>query len=249
MIKGKLLSFFKSLDENSKVKYKDLKIDTVKGVVWNTLLLTLFCFSFTYTYFEWYGVLYFHHFDYSDIYNFTISRISVFFSSALYILLVLVSFLGFYITKNKSKKYFTNLQVIMLKIALMFPLLYIMFFMFSYSKSTYSVIRNSFILLFLVFAIYKHQKEKHDVFLIVIIAFTLVIGKLLGEEFAKERFKAKDYINLIDVVSENKILKSEELVIGQNNSQYIIINKKDTSYTFYPKSDKVKVTFKGKIKK
>lgn len=244
-----LLVFLEWIDKKSNVKFEKIKINLINGVLWYSLILSLFCFSFTFSYFDSYGILYFHHFDYSDIYNFTLSRISMFFDVALYILTIAVAFLGFYMMKNKEEDYFTNLQVSILWFILLSPVLYIILFVYYYTNSIISVIVNTVILIGLIIMLYKQQKEKHDIFLIGIIALLMFIGKLLGNEFAKNRFNEKEFIELEKISNGEKILNECLLVIAQNNAQFIIINKQDTSVVLYPKSENIKVNFKGRIKK
>lgn len=247
-INRRLIKFSNWTNKCSSVKQSSLKLGTWRSLVWNTFIITLFCFSFTYCYYDWFGINYFLHLDYTDIYNFTISRLSVFFSSTLFISFLLIVFLGFFVTKNECKKNFSNLQLWILRIYLIIPLLFTLGFVYSYSNSLKNVFATLGMIAILLFSFYMQNKVKHYLFLIVFIIIFTSIGMVLGKVFAEERYITSKYINLIDSSKNKNILSKSQLVIGQNKDSYIIINKKDTICEFIPKSSNIKISFKGNIK-
>lgn len=236
------------MDRCSSVKQSSLKLQTWRGLAWNTFIITLFCFSFTYCYYDWFGINYFLHLDYTDIYNFAIGRLSVLFSSTLLVSFLLIAFLGFFVAKNECKKNFSNIQLWTLRVYLIIPLLFTLRFVYSYSNSLKNVFVTLGMIAILLFSFYMQKRVKHDLFLIAFIIVSTSIGMVLGKVFAEERYNSSKYINLIDSSNNKNILNKSQLVIGQNKDFYIVINKKDTICEFIPKSSKIKISFKGNIK-
>lgn len=236
-------------DKSSDIKHEDLKIDLVNGAIINAFLITLFCFSFTYSYYNWFGVSYFLHFEYLDIYGFTLGRLSTFYESTFLILLTVMSSLGFHLVGDKKfKGKFSNMQKIILLFAILVPIFFIISLTYKITGSIYKVFVNTIIMLGLLMSIYFQRKEKHDMFLIGIITMLMYFGSIFGKSFAKDRFKTMEYIDLIDSSNGEKKLKKHHLIIGQNKTQFIVIDRTDTTCIFIPKKDNIKVQFKGRVK-
>lgn len=231
----------------SNVKHSSLKFKPSLGIISFSILITLFCFAFTYSYYAWFGVDYFLHFDNSDMYNFTLGRISVFFSIAMLIAFLSIAFIGFFVTKNECNEYFSNYQLWILRIVMLLPIFITIIFVFKYSDSIKKalIVISFFILIF--FAFYKQNKFKHDIFLFALMIIIPLIGMITGKKFAEDRFNSNLRIELIRLSDNHKILDKFQKIIGQNKTSYIILNEKDTICNFIPKSSDIVISFKGKI--
>lgn len=248
ILKYKIYRISRYMNKCSNVRQESFKTSIFKTLALNGVALNLFCYSFTLNYYNWFGIYYFLHFDYTDVFNFTLGRLSVFFDLVLFSAFLPLMFLGFFITKNKCEEFFSNLQVWLLRFSGSLPIFIIMLFVWEYSKSPRNVLTTFLIFIVLFSAFYKQLKFKHDIFLIVLVVLTPTIGKKLGAVFAKERFDEQKFIALVEDNSKKNILTNSDLVIGQNKTAYIVINKKDTICQFIPKSKNIRISFKGQIK-
>ncbi|WP_108867504.1 hypothetical protein [Aquimarina aquimarini] len=247
ILSNKPIVFSKWLNKESKVKQASLNLKLIKNFISGTIIITLFCYSFTTSYYASFGVDYFLHFEYVDIYNFTLGRFDLFFNSILLVSLLALMFGGFFVKlkTNKEDEYFSKGQILILGLMLFLPLFFVSWLVFDYSNSIDNVLITIALLGLAILSIYLHRKAKHDIFLIFFIILISIKGKILGKVFAKERFQYEKDINLIDVEGNEK-LKNSQLVIGQNKTTFIIINKRDSVVEFIPKSKVDKVSLKSK---
>ncbi|PHN99529.1 hypothetical protein CSC82_33540 [Rhodobacteraceae bacterium 4F10] len=163
-------------------------------------------------------------------------------------LIGVMSFLGFYYVKSeKEKDTFTKFQKIILLIMILIPSYVLIHFTYIYTGSLKNVFINSLFVIALLASIFYQKKKRHDLFLVGVIAILMSMGFLLGKEFAANRFNEKEYVDIFDMDKNIEVLKVDEIVIGQNSSDFIIINKVDTTHTFIRKKDGLKVSFKGRI--
>ncbi|MCB9202181.1 MAG: hypothetical protein H6604_03910 [Flavobacteriales bacterium] len=238
----------KWLNDCSNVEHKSIKISPIRSMIGISLFITLFCYAFTYSYYGWFGINYFLNFEYSDIYNFTLARISVFFTILLLISFLPITFLGFFIVKDKCENYFSNFQLWILRLSFLLPTIsFVLLFVYEYTGSVKQVTVTILILLLIGTSLYKQIKSSHDIFLIVLLIITPILGMVLGKTFAEDRFNSTNRIELVDGSKKQKILNQDQIVIGQNKTSFIVLNKKDTICDIIPKSSNIIISLKGKL--
>lgn len=258
--------FSEWLNKDSKIEQTSTKVKSIKNLVSGGTMITLFCYVFTWSYFDVFGINYFSHFEYTDIYNFTLGRFNLFTNLILLTSTIAIMFGGFFIEfktnkeANKQKQqqeqnkqdeqpifYFSKRQAVVLWLMVFPYVLITSLFIYQYSNSFENALQALGVLGIAILCIYLHQKAKHDIFLILLIIIVSMIGIPLGQVFAGDRFKSEEYINLVNVDGD-MLLKKSQIVIGQNKNTFIIIDKNDSIVEFISKSKVDKVKFKGNLK-
>ncbi|MFB9121448.1 hypothetical protein ACFFUE_09665 [Bergeyella porcorum] len=207
----------------------------------NGIAVTTFCYSFTYTYFDFFGVNYLGTSDYSDVYRFTLGNLSVFFlilSLALFLFLILVVMCLVKYRKNRRDKNISTL------LSLSVFIIFIASFILSYSGSFYDVLLFLIAIFFFGFMLIVLLNQNNYYFLLFLfsICTSFLLGGKLGNVFAKDAIKFGNNYDIL--LNKKSILNEHQMYIGENSEALFIYDKQNKETDLIRKSDNITIKIK-----
>ncbi|WP_408041088.1 hypothetical protein [Tenacibaculum amylolyticum] len=150
--------------------------------------------------------------------------------------------------KNKKKKRKSlSYGDVFLFLVISLSITYIVYLALSILMGEYSLIVIIYSWIIILMFFYKID-SMNSLVLIIIACLIYLNGFLLGKSYAKLFYEqGKSSTKLLDSNNHN-ILKKSQIIIGQNETAFIILDKNDSIVNYIKKSDIEKVSFKAKTR-
>lgn len=248
-----------SIYEKNKIDVgKLVKTYTTYGIVLS-ILISVFAYKFTKTYYEYFNYRYFQRQDKFDIYWFTFTRlelIETLLDPVLIFALIIIGGMASYEFIYKKVNHKENTQktevekwkvIILLGYIFSFGFVVIPYVFVAYSIGGIDSALTTFIFLSLIIILCLAKKEYlHSFYRIILLSITVYYaGKQLGNFFGKEAKQEKArlflkenntiHLNYLDS-KKDSLLYQHKYIIGENTTNYIIYNEKEGVFEDIKKS-------------